>query len=176
MATNKKVTKTDIIFDDKRVTLKSTYDKAGIKYFIQPCKNKYGQYPSCIKKVNSQGDMIMSEKERDAYSEGRAVFFPENHIFVVTSGKSYNLDDPYEKAEWEAIENCPLIAKSRDERDANGNLTAQGQLLIIQQDMEQLNYILIVLALLFSVVLHVSSSFIRQSRLSMTILVELTDR
>lgn len=74
MATNKKVTKTDIIFDDKRITLKSTYDKAGIKYFIQPCKNKYGQYPSCIKKVNSQGDMIMSEKERDAYSEGRAVF------------------------------------------------------------------------------------------------------
>lgn len=126
MATNKKVTKTDIIFDDKRITLKSTYDKAGIKYFIQPCKNKYGQYPSCIKKVNSQGDMIMSEKERDAYSEGRAVFFPENHIFVVTSGKSYNLDDPYEKAEWEAIENCPLIAKSRDERDANGNLIIDG--------------------------------------------------
>ena len=53
MATNKKVTKTDIIFEDKRITLKSTYDKAGIKYFIQPCKNKYGQYPSCIKKVNS---------------------------------------------------------------------------------------------------------------------------
>ena len=126
MATNKKVTKTDIIFDDKRITLKSTYDKAGIKYFIQPCKNKYGQYPSCIKKVNSQGDMIMSEKERDAYSEGRAVFFPENHIFVVTSGKSYNLDDPYEKAEWEAIENCPLIAKSRDERDSNGNLLIDG--------------------------------------------------
>ena len=70
--------------------------------------------------------MIMSEKERDAYSEGRAVFFPENHIFVVVSGKTYNLDDPYDKAEWEAIENCPLIAKSRDEKDANGNLIIDG--------------------------------------------------
>lgn len=70
--------------------------------------------------------MIMSEKERDAYSEGRAVFFPENHIFVVTSGKTYNLDNPYDKAEWESIENCPLIAKSRDERDANGNLIIDG--------------------------------------------------
>ena len=126
MVANKKITKADIVFDDKIITLKSTYDKAGIKYFIQPCKNKYGQFPPCIKKVNSQGDMIMSEKERDAYSEGRAVFFPENHIFVVTSGKTYNLDNQYDKAEWEAIENCPLIAKSRDEKDANGNLIIDG--------------------------------------------------
>lgn len=126
MVANKKITKADIVFDDKIITLKSTYDKAGIKYFLQPCKNKYGQFPPCIKKVNSQGDMIMSEKERDAYSEGRAVFFPENHIFVVVSGKTYNLDDPYDKAEWEAIENCPLIAKSRDEKDANGNLIIDG--------------------------------------------------
>ncbi len=127
MATNKKpVSRTDIVFDDKIITLRSVYDKANIKYFIQPCKNKYGQYPSCIKRVNSQGDMIMSEKERNDYSEGRAVFFPENHLFTIVSGRTYNLNDPYDKAEWEAIENCPLIAKSRDERDSNGNLLIDG--------------------------------------------------
>ncbi len=127
MATNKKpVSRTDIVFDDKIITLRSVYDKANIKYFIQPCKNKYGQYPSCIKRVNSQGDMIMSEKERNDYSERRAVFFPENHIFTIVSGRTYNLNDPYDKAEWEAIENCPLIAKSRDERDSNGNLLIDG--------------------------------------------------
>ena len=70
--------------------------------------------------------MIMSEKERDDYSEGRAVFFPEDHMFTIVSGKTYNLNDPYDKAEWEAIENCPLIAKSRDERDSNGNLLIDG--------------------------------------------------
>ena len=127
MATNKKpVSRTDIVFDDKIITLRSVYDKANIKYFIQPCKNKYGQYPSCIKRVNSQGDMIMSEKERNDYSEGRAVFFPENHLFTTVSGRTYNLNDPYDKAEWEAIENCPLIATSRDERDSNGNLLIAG--------------------------------------------------
>ena len=127
MATNKKpVSRTDIVFDDKIITLRSVYDKANIKYFIQPCKNKYGQYPSCIKRVNSQGDMIMSEKERNDYSAGRAVFFPENHLFTIVSGRTYNLNDPYDKAEWEAIENCPLIAKSRDERDSNGNLLIDG--------------------------------------------------
>lgn len=126
MVTKKTVTKADIVFNDKIITLRSTYDKAGIKYIIMPCKNKYGQYPNCIKKINSQGDMIMSEKERDEYSEGKAVFFPENHLFTITSGKTYNLDDMYDKAEWEAIQNCPLIAKSRDERDANGNLVIDG--------------------------------------------------
>lgn len=126
MSAKKAVTKTDIVFDDKIITLRSVYDKADIKYYIQPCKNKYGQYPGCIKRVNKDGDMIMSEKERDAYSEGTAVFFPENHIFVITSGRTYNLNDLYDKAEWEAIENCPLIAKSRDQRDINGNLIIDG--------------------------------------------------
>ena len=122
----KQVTKTDIVFDDKIITLRSVFDKANIKYYIQPCKNKYGQYPSCIKKVNSQGDMIMSENERNAFSEGKAAYFPEDHIFVITSGKTYNLNDIYDKSEWEAIENCPLIAKSRDARDANGNFIIDG--------------------------------------------------
>ncbi len=122
----KQVTKTDIIFDDRIIRLRSIYDKANIKYYIQPCKNKQGQFPSCIKRVNSQGDMIMSEKERNDYSEGRAAFFPENKIFVIQNGKTYNLDDIWEKAEWEAIENCPLIAKSRDEKDAQGNFVIDG--------------------------------------------------
>lgn len=126
MSAKKTVTKTDIVFDDKIITLRSVYDKADIKYYIQPCKNKYGQWPSCIKRVNKDGDMIMSEKERDAYSEGEAVFYPENHIFTIVSGRTYNLNDLHDKAEWEAIKNCPLIAKSRDERDANGNLIIDG--------------------------------------------------
>lgn len=126
MVAKKTVTKTDIVFNDKIITLRSVYDKAGIKYMIMPCKNKYGQYPSCIKRVNSQGDMIMSENERNDYSEGKAVFFPENHVFTIVSGKTYHLDDIYENAEWEAIKNCPLIAPSRDARDANGNLIIDG--------------------------------------------------
>lgn len=120
------VAKTNATFNDKIITLRSVFDKADIKYYIQPCKDKYGQYPSCIKKVDSQGNMIMSDNERNAYSERKAAFFPENHIFVITNGKTYNLDNIYDKAEWEAIKNCPVIAKSRDARDANGNLIIDG--------------------------------------------------
>lgn len=126
MANKKQVTKTDIVFDDKIITLKSVYDKAGIKYYIQPCKDKDGNLPQCVKRVNKDGDMIMSEAERNDWSEGNRVFFPETHMFTITSGKTYNLNDIRDAAEWEAIKNCPLIAKSRDERDSSGNLIIDG--------------------------------------------------
>lgn len=123
---NKTVTKTDIVFNDRIIILKSVYDKSNIKYFIQPCKDKYGKYASCVKKVNSQGDMIMSDSERGAFSEGKVAFFPETQIFEVVSGKTYHLDDIWEKAEWEAIKNCPLISPSRDAKDSRGNLIIDG--------------------------------------------------
>ena len=122
----KAVTTADVVFDNDVITLRSVYDKADIKYYIQPCKDRFGQYPACIKKVNAQGDMILSEKERDAYSEGTKVFFPENHIFTIVSGNTFNLKDLHDKAEWEAIQNCPIIAKSRDERNPDGTLKIDG--------------------------------------------------
>ena len=102
-----------------------------MKYFIQPCRDKVtGQYPRCIKRVKNLSDpnseMIMSDKERDDYSEGRVAFFPENHIFVVQNGKTYNLDNMWEAAEWEAIKNCPLIVPDRNARDKQGNLLIDG--------------------------------------------------
>jgi hypothetical protein len=70
--------------------------------------------------------MIMSEKERDAFSEGLLALFPEDHIFKIKDGKTYNLNNIWQKAEWEAIRNCPLIAPDRNARDINGNLIIDG--------------------------------------------------
>lgn len=124
----KKVTKTDIDLDEI-IILRSTYDKApNMKYFIQPCRDpKTGLFPPCVKKVTTQGDMIMSDKERAEYAEGNAVFFPEDHVFIITSGKTYRMSNPQDKAEWECIKNCKLIAKSRDAKDANGNYIIDGK-------------------------------------------------
>lgn len=123
----KETSKTDLLYD-KIIILKSVYDKVlSMKYYIQPCKDpKTGLFPPCVKKVDSHGDMIMSEKEKAAYSEGEAVFFPEDHIFEISSGKTYNLDNIWDKAEWECIKNCRIIAKERRERDANGNFVIDG--------------------------------------------------
>lgn len=126
-----KTTKTDIVFKDRFITLMSTFDKANIKYMIQPCKDKYGRLPDCVKKVKNFDDvrspeMIMSDKEKDLYSEGKIALFPENHFFTIVSGKTYDLEDMWDKAEWECIKNSPLIAKDRFEKDANGNLIIDG--------------------------------------------------
>lgn len=114
------------IIRERIITLRSVFDKSGNKYYLQPCKDKNGQYPPCIKRVDSNGNMIMSEAEKGLYSEGKAAFFPEDHIFVISSGKTYDLDDMYQRAEWEAIQNSPIIAKSRDAKDNQGNLVIDG--------------------------------------------------
>lgn len=116
----KKVTKTDIVFDDTKIILRSVFNKADIKYYIQPCKDKYGHFPPCVKRVDSNDNMIMSEAEKNDFSEGKIALFKENETFVITSGKVYDLTDMWQKAEWEAIKNCPLIAKSRQEKNEKG--------------------------------------------------------
>lgn len=125
----KETTKADIVFDNI-IVLRNIYDKiTDMKYYIQPCRDKItGQYPKCIKRVKEygKGEMIMSDKERDAYSEGTVAFFPEDKIFVIQNGKTYNLDNMWDAAEWEAIKNCPLIVPDRNARDKQGNLLIDG--------------------------------------------------
>lgn len=123
----KETIKTDLIYDNI-IILGGVYDKvAGMKYYIQPHKDpKTGLFPPCVKKVTSSGDMIMSEKEKTDFAEGKAAFFPEDHTFVITPGKKYDLTNIYDAAEWECIKNCKLIVKSRDAKDANGNYIIDG--------------------------------------------------
>lgn len=105
------------------IILRSVFGKVGQKYFIQPCKDpKTGQYPSFVKRVNSQGDMIMTDEEKNS---GK-YFIPETEVFIIEDGKTFNLDDEVEARQWEAIKNCPLIAPTRDAKDANGNYLIDG--------------------------------------------------
>ena len=125
----KTITKNDLEFDNK-IILKSVYGKGDLTYYIQTTPDpKTGLYASCVRKVNSAGDMILSEKDRTEYAEGRAVFFPENHIFTIKpgySGKVYDLNNMKDKSEWECIKHNKLIAKDRNEKDANGNFVIDG--------------------------------------------------
>lgn len=106
------------------IVLRSVYGKVGIKYYIQPCKDKYGKFPDCVKPVDSKGDMILSDKERN--DPNARYFIKENETFVFEDGKTFNLADPYEKNVWAAIQNCPLIAPSRFAKDESGNYLIDG--------------------------------------------------
>ena len=109
---------------DNKIILRSVYGKVGQKYTLQPCKDRVtGQYPDCVKYVDSKGDMIMTDAERNS---GK-VYITENFSITFESGKEFNLDNPIERAQWEAIKNCSLIAKTIDQKDKNGNYVLSRQ-------------------------------------------------
>ena len=102
------------------VVLRSVWGKRGQKYYIQPQKDGKGQYPPCVRKVNSEGDMILKAGDDPDF------LIPEDRIFTLQDGTTFNLNDPYQAVEWQAIENCFLIAPSRFAKDANGNYLIDG--------------------------------------------------
>ena len=102
------------------VILKSVWGKRGQKYYIQPQKNNKGQYPDCVRKVNADGDMILK------HGDDPDMLIPENRIFTIQDGTTFDLNDPYQAIEWAAIENCFLIAPSRFAKDTNGNYLIDG--------------------------------------------------
>lgn len=108
------------------VVLRSVFGKVGQKYFIQPQKNKNGRYPSCVKRVDSQGDIILTNAELELESRGEAAYIPETALFVIEDGKTFNLDDVVEAAEWEAIKNCDLIAPDRFAKNDKGEYLIDG--------------------------------------------------
>ena len=108
------------------VVLRSVFGKVGQKYFIQPQKDAQGRYPKCVKRVDSQGDIILTQAELELESRGEAAFIPETALFVIEDGKTFNLDDVVEAAEWEAIKNCELIAPDRFAKNDKGDYLIDG--------------------------------------------------
>ena len=108
---------------DNVIILRSVFGKVGQKYFIQPCKDpKTNRYPDCVKRVTSAGDLILTDKERNSGE----YFIPENEVFVIEDGKTFDLNDEIDAKQWEAIKYCPFIAPSRDARDESGNSLIDG--------------------------------------------------
>lgn len=112
------------IYSKNIIVLRSVYGKVGMTYFINPCKDKYGRLPNCVKHVNSQGDMIITDAEKN--SPEAQYFIKETEVFKIQDGKTFNLDDPYDRNVWEAIKNCKFIAPDRYAKDENGDYLIDG--------------------------------------------------
>lgn len=112
---------------NNEIILRSVYGKVMQTYFIQPCPNpKTGKLPPCVKTVDSDGDMILSENEITQMNSGAVHYVPANKVFEIVDGTYFNLDDVVDKANWESIEHCNWIAKDRYQRDDQGNLIIDG--------------------------------------------------
>ena len=108
------------------VVLRSVFGKVGQKYYIQPQRDSRGKYADCVRRVNSQGDIILTPDEIEKESTGLAAYIPETALFVIEDGKTFNLDDVYEKAVWESIKNCDLIAPDRFAKNDKGEYLIDG--------------------------------------------------
>lgn len=117
-------TKTEINLSNK-IVLRSVRGKVGNVIKMQPCKDpKTGKFPDCVKKVDSAGDMILSEKERN--DPNRIDFVREDEVFDIVDGTTFDLDNVRERFIWEAIKNCPYIAPDMYAKDAAGNSLING--------------------------------------------------
>lgn len=105
------------------IVLRSVWGKANQNYVLQPQRDKYGQLPKCVRRVNAQGDMILSEADKAGSLEG---LIPEDEQIVVHDGTVFDLNNERQAAEWEAIKNCFLIAPDRYAKDEKGNYLIDG--------------------------------------------------
>lgn len=109
----------------QKIVLRSARGKVGNKILIQPCRNpNTGDYADCVKKVDSNNDMILSEQERN--DPNRQYFIKETDVFTVVDGTTFDLENVRERFIWDAIKYCPLIAPDMYAKDSNGNSLING--------------------------------------------------
>ena len=109
----------------QKIVLRSVRGKVGNKILIQPCKNpKTGNYAECVKKVNSNNDMILSEEEKN--DPNKDFFIKETDLFTVVDGTTFDLENVRERFIWDAIKYCPLIAPDYFAKDEKGNSLING--------------------------------------------------
>lgn len=106
---------------EDRIVIRSVYKIT--RQWMEPCPDPTtGRYPDVVKKVNSQGDMILTEAERNS---GK-IFIAENERIEIYEGKTFNLTDPYDQAWWDAIKNSRKIAMDRKYKNHLGEYVIDG--------------------------------------------------
>ena len=116
--------KKDEINISNKIVLRNVRGKVNL-IKIEPCKDpNTGNYPDCVKRVNSNGDMILSEKELN--DPNRIYFIREDQVFDIVDGTTFDLDKIQDRFIWEAIKNCPLIAPDMYAKDRNGDSLING--------------------------------------------------
>jgi len=109
----------------QKIILRSVRGKVGIVVKVQPCVNpETGEYPDCVKKVNSNNDMVLSEKEIN--DPNRPYFIKETDTFDIVDGTTFDLENTRQRFIWEAIKYCPLIAPDYYAKDSKGNSLING--------------------------------------------------
>lgn len=109
------------------ITIRNVYGREK-RYFLQPCKQKNGTNFPFVKKVryNESGDSEMILSPNELNDPMRDYFIPEDMLIEIYGGKTFDLDNPFEKNLWECIKDNPVIAPERNAKDDRGVLLIDG--------------------------------------------------
>jgi hypothetical protein len=108
-----------------KIVLKSVRGKVGIVIKMQPSKDPYtGNWPDCVKRIDSNGNMVLNEKELN--DPNRPFFIREDAVIDVVDGMTLDLENVRDRFIWEAIKNNPYIAPDYYTKDARGNSLING--------------------------------------------------
>lgn len=93
------------------------------KCTFEPCIDpSTGRYPSTVRRVNSQGDMILSDEDKKSNKH----FIAENERIEIYDGKTFDLTDEVQASWWEAIKYSKRITQDRWTKDHRGEFVIDG--------------------------------------------------
>jgi len=108
--------------NENLIVIRSVYKVT--EMLVEPAKHPItGRYPECVRMVDSNGNLVLSDADR---KKDMGLFIPEDKVIRIFDGKTFDMNDPYQANEWEAIKYSKRIAKARDEKDEYGNLVIDG--------------------------------------------------
>ena len=94
-------------YNDNIIILRSVYSKVGSNITINPCRDKEtGSFPSCVRRVDDRGNMILSESDKENLSAEKVYLVAENAKIKIYDGIQFNLENMKDAALWECIKNC----------------------------------------------------------------------
>lgn len=108
---------------DNKIIIRSVFKITKCK--MNPATNpKTGRYAEHVRRVDSNGDMILLDGDKSPKNEFEPI--AETDIIEIYDGRTFDLDDKFDKSQWEAIKFSPLIAEERWARDEKGDLVIDG--------------------------------------------------
>jgi hypothetical protein len=106
---------------EDKIILRSVYKVT--RCFMEPARHPISKrFADCVRPADEHGKIILTEKERG----NGEVFISETDVTELFDGRTFDLNNPYDKAWWDAIKYSKKIAQDRWERDAAGNLIVDG--------------------------------------------------
>lgn len=109
------------IVPTNKIILRSVYKIT--RTWMEPARDpKTGRFPDVVRRVNSQGDMVLSDEDRKT----NKFFIAENDKIELFDGREFDLDKETDEAWWEAIKYSKRIAKDRAEKNKDGQYVIDG--------------------------------------------------